>query len=98
MKVSFSPTALAALGEIHTYIAKDSPRAADEVVTYIEKLCLKLADFPGIGRPTGLEGIRVVPAVRYPYLIFYKVIEPGQEVRILRIRHGARKSLEPDEI
>ena len=98
MKVTFSPKALAALREIHAYIAEDSPRAAGEVIAYIENLCLKLADFPGIGRATGLEGIRGVPAVRYLYLVFYKVLEQTQEVRILRIRHGAREPLKPDEI
>ena len=34
-------------------------------------------------------GVRRIPMVRYPYLIFYKVID-GEAV-VLRIVHGARK-------
>lgn len=34
-------------------------------------------------------GIRRVPLVRYPYLIFYAL--SGGEVIVLRIVHGARK-------
>ena len=98
MKVTFSPRALAALSEIHAYNAEDSPRAAGEVVAFIESLCLKLGDYPRIGRPTDLKDVRVVPVVRYPYLVFYIILGASDEIRILRIRHGARKPLDPNDI
>jgi len=34
-------------------------------------------------------GIRRVPLLRYPYIVFYKVI--ADEVIVLRVVHGARK-------
>ena len=40
--------------------------------------------------------VRVMPVVRYPYLIFYTV--SGDELRILHIRHGARVPIDPDEL
>jgi toxin ParE1/3/4 len=49
-----------------------------------------------IGRfPQGFQevaerpGVRRVPLVRYPYLIFYKIF--ADEVVVLRVVHGARK-------
>jgi plasmid stabilization system protein ParE len=34
-------------------------------------------------------GVRRVPLVRYPCLVFYKII--AEEVIVLRVVHGARK-------
>jgi len=98
MKVRYSPQALLQLGEIHSYIAHRNPRAAKAVVARIEELCEKLGEFPGIGHESDHPGVRVLPVVRYPYLIFYTPITEADEVRILRIRHGRRRPLEPGEI
>lgn len=40
--------------------------------------------------------VRVVPVVRYPYLIFYVVQRDA--LIVLHIRHGARAPLQPDEL
>jgi plasmid stabilization system protein ParE len=37
------------------------------------------------------EGVRIMPVVRYPFLIFYAVSNRTDEVVILRIRHAARQ-------
>ncbi len=91
MKVRYSPRALAQLEEIHAYIGARNPRAAIAVTARIQELCERLGEFPGIGTATDQEGVRVLPVVRYPYLIFYKILDEADEVRILRIRHGARR-------
>lgn len=93
MKVRYSPRALAQLEEIHKYIAEYNPRAAAAVVARIQDLCEKLGEFPGMGAATDHPGVRMVPVVRYPYLIFYVVVAQSSEVRILRIRHGRRRPL-----
>jgi len=98
MKVRYSPRVLAQLEEIHQYIAQHNPRAATAVVARIEELCEKLGEFPGMGAATDQSGVRLVPVVRYPYLIFYAVIAEINEVRILRIRHGRRRPLVAGEI
>ncbi len=98
MKVRFSRRALAQLQEIHNYIAPFNPRAAGRAVARIEELCEKLSDFPGMGHATDQPGVRVLPVVRYPYLIFYTVLAEAEEVRILRVRHGRRRPLQPGEI
>jgi toxin ParE1/3/4 len=51
-----------------------------------------------MGRMTDQPGVRVLPVVRYPYLIFYTVVDESDEVRILRIRHGRRRPLAPGRI
>jgi addiction module RelE/StbE family toxin len=98
MKVRYSPQALLQLSEIHSHIAQHNPRAAKAVVARIEELCEKLGEFPGMGSITDHPGVRVLPVVRYPYLIFYRLIAETDEVRILRIRHGRRRPLVPGEI
>jgi len=98
MRVRYTRGALAQLDEIHTYITQFNPRAAVQVITRIEELCQKLGEFPGMGHLTEQADIRVLPVVRYPYLIFYTIIPADDEVRILRIRHGRRRPLTAGEI
>jgi len=93
MNVRYSQRALGQIEDIHRYIAQHNPRAAIQVVTRIEELCTKLGDFPGMGHRTEHGDIRVLPVVRYPYLIFYTIIPADDEVRILRVRHGRRRPL-----
>ena len=91
MRVTYSPRSLRQLEDIHSYISERSPRAARAVIERIRRLCEKLGDMPGMGTPTDQPGVRVLPVVRYPYLIFYVIREADNEVRILRVRHGARQ-------
>jgi toxin ParE1/3/4 len=96
MKVRYSPRALQQLEEIHRYIARHNPRAAKTVIARIEELCAKLGDFPGMGTLTDNPSVRTLPVVRYPYV--YQLIAEADEVRILRIRHGRRRPLQPGEV
>jgi toxin ParE1/3/4 len=98
MRVRYSPQALLQLEQIHSYIAQHNPRAATAVVTRIEELCETLGEFPGMGSITNQPGVRMLPVVRYPYIIFYLPMVEAREVRILRIRHGRRKPLETGQI
>lgn len=98
MKVRYSQRALAQIEEIHRYIARHNPRAATQVIARIEELCEKLGDFPGMGHRADEGDVRVLPVVRYPYLIFYTIIAADDAVRILRVRHGRRRSLSGSQI
>jgi toxin ParE1/3/4 len=91
LKVSFSPRSLAQLEEVHRAISDRNPAAARDVIRRIQALCSGLADFPNIGTTTDQPGVLVLPVVRYPYAIFYKVLEDQDAVRILRIRHTSRR-------
>lgn len=89
MRVRYSPGALRQVDEIFAYIAQDNEPAAKAVVARIQAIAILIGTRPFIGRPTEREDVRVMSVRPYPYVIFYKL--SGDEVRILRIRHTARR-------
>ena len=93
MKVRYSRRALTQVDQILSYIAKDNPAAAAAVAHRIDALVALLGRYPMMGRPTDKEDVRVMGVRRYPYIIFYRTIPSRDEVRILRVRHTARRPL-----
>jgi toxin ParE1/3/4 len=90
MRVVVREAATRDLDDILDWIAKDSPRAATELVRRIIARIDRLA-IPGlshIGRPGLVEGTREL--VEAPYIIVYMVDEPANEITVLAIVHGAR--------
>jgi toxin ParE1/3/4 len=92
MRVSYSPRAIAQLKEISSFIARDDEAAAAAMLDRIERLIMLLGKFPGLGRPTDKGDVRMISVPRYPYVIFYKILQ-DDEVRVLRVRHTARRPL-----
>lgn len=90
MKVRYTTRALAQLEQIHAYIACRNPTAAEIVARRITRSIELLAAFPYMYRRTSLPHVRVLPVIRYPYLVFYTIDDAKQEVVILRIVHSAR--------
>jgi len=80
------PTALVQLDNIFAYIAVHSQPSAHPVIARIKGSIDQLADFPYSGRASEIADIRELPIVRYPYIVFYAVDEPADEVLILRVR------------
>ena len=95
MRVSYSTRALTQLDEIFSYVARDNSLIASNLIDRIEALVLLLGQLPRMGRTTDKAGVRVIGVPGYPYLIFYRILEEKDEVRILRVRHSARRPL-PD--
>jgi toxin ParE1/3/4 len=89
MKVRYTVPAQADLDEIYCYISENNAFAADRIKRQIKIDADLLGDFPFISRESDYPGIRVRKVRKYPYLIFYSV--GADEVRILRVRHGARR-------
>jgi addiction module RelE/StbE family toxin len=89
MKVRYTVPAQADLDEIYTYISQHNPHAAERIKRQIKMDADILGELPFIARETEYSGTRVRKVRRYPYLIFYSVSE--DEVRILHVRHGARR-------
>jgi addiction module RelE/StbE family toxin len=90
MRVTYSPRALAQLQSIFAYIEEFNPRAAKAVVDHTQATASLLGASPWMGRRTNEKDVRVRGDTKYPYLIFYKVLEDMGEVRILRVLHGAQ--------
>ena len=73
--------------EITGYVRDFSPTAAARLELRFIDVAETLATFPERGRPIG-RGRREILVVR-PYVIRYAVL--AEEVRILSVRHGARR-------
>ncbi len=82
------PAARADLIEIGDFIAQDDPRRAASFVVEIERKMREAAERPMSfpARDELHEGLRVARHGRY--LIFF--VEQGDEVRVVRVLHGAR--------
>ena len=94
MKVVLSPRARNDLHAIKSYIAKDNPRAADEVVQELLRQTSRLEKRQWIGRAYEGEDRRVLSVPRYSYLIFFDIDPDHQTVEILTYWHMSR--LPPD--
>ena len=89
MKVRYTDTATADLEDILSYLIERNPRAAATVGQAIETTVARIAAFPESAQATDESTVRMAPAGRFPYLIFYSVAE--SEVQIIRVLHGARR-------
>ena len=82
------PAARMDLIEIGDFIALDNPERAASFVAEIESCMIEVAERPGSfpARDELHQGLRSARHGRY--LIFF--VEAGDEVRIVRVLHGAR--------
>ena len=90
MRIRYRPTALAQLDAIFDYLKDRNPAAARRVIATIKHSIDLLADFPRSAKPSEIPGIREMPIVKYPYVVFYAVDDDAQEVFILRVRHTSQ--------
>ena len=89
MRVRFSAPALAELDAILADLGEKNHVAARRFEHRIRGVAERIGRFPrGFQEVEERRGVRRVPLVRYPYLVFYKVYD--DEVIVLRIIHGAR--------
>ncbi|MGH6778387.1 MAG: type II toxin-antitoxin system RelE/ParE family toxin [Bradyrhizobium sp.] len=94
MRVRYTPRARSDLTAILEYIDARSSPGAMNVKRAIQKTIELIGEFPEGGRRAGEEGARVLPAGRYPYLIYW-TIEAG-EAWLVHIRDARRKPWEGD--
>ena len=90
MKITFDPAASADLDDIFSWISKDNPQAAYDMIARI-KARVGLLATPGLaymGRPGRDEGTHEL--VEAPYIIVYEVHEELGEIIVLSVVHGAR--------
>jgi toxin ParE1/3/4 len=90
VKLRYRPTALTQIDAIFSYIEAHDPSAAHRLMRRIKRTIERLAEFPYSARPSEVSGIRELPIVRFPYIVFYTVDETAQEVQILRVRHTSQ--------
>lgn len=89
MKVVWSRRAIRHLTHVRKYIAKDSPKAAQEVATRILEAVERLADYPNLGHPGRKPGVRELVVPQTPYIIPYRV--RGERVELIAVFHGRQQ-------
>ena len=92
MRVRYTPRAFADREEIFAYLDRRNPRAAREVKVFIKQRIVSLGANPERSRQVKELGVRAHWLGRYPYIIYYRIV--GDEVRIIHIRHAARRPWE----
>jgi toxin ParE1/3/4 len=75
MKVRYTPLARADREAIFQYLKERSPRGASNVIAAIRTPARQLADNPYSGPATERPGIRVKLVGRYPYKLFYRILD-----------------------
>jgi toxin ParE1/3/4 len=96
LPVRFTPAAADDLDEAFAYVTTRNRAAAAALLARIEQAVEHLGDLPEMGAPLTPEEFELVePGVRFvvvePYLVFYRVADPG--VIVLRVLHAHRDSL-----
>ena len=89
MRVRWFRHALLDLEEIETYIAKDNPAVAVDVILKIIKAVSLLKEQQGIGRAGRVPGTKELVVPDLPYIVPYRVKDG--EVQVLRVYHTSRK-------
>jgi plasmid stabilization system protein ParE len=89
MRVRYAPRARDDLVTILDYLDRRSPQGARNVKRSIQKALELIGDYPEGGRLAGHEGVRVLPAGRYPYLIYWSI--EGGDAWIIHIRDARRR-------
>ncbi len=73
---------------IMSYISKDNPLIAKQIILIITQNAKKLSNSPGIGRPGRVKSTRELVLTDIPYIIAYRATDSS--VEILRILHQSR--------
>lgn len=90
MKLRASASAEHDLAEIRRYIAVDSPRAAERVISRIRAAAVNLIVSPDMGRTGKADGTREWVVRGLPYIIVYQVDWSRDEIVLVNVFHGAQ--------
>lgn len=91
MKVEYSRRAVADLCKIsansrRTFGSRVAEALESRIRAVVDRISREPLSAPEVEQRPGLH---VVPLIRYPFKIFYRIID--EQVRILHIRHTARR-------
>ena len=92
MKAEFTNRAVADLRKISAQSSKEfGDRVAAALELRIRAAVEQIANAPeSAPRVEQRPGMRVLPLVRYPFKVFYRIVD-SDTIRILHIRHTARR-------
>jgi len=88
MKLIWTSRAMRDRDEIYDYINADNPAAAANLDEIFVERAKTLKDYPNLGRTGRITGTREL-VVHRSYILLYDI--NGDNVRILRVLHAARR-------
>jgi len=91
MRVRWTTDAVDDLERICDYIAESRPESARRVAQSVLERISELQSFPRIGRLGRVEGTREIAFPPLPYVAVYEILDAQDEVRVLRVLHGAQQ-------
>jgi len=91
MRVRWTTDAADDLERICDYIAESRPESARRVAQSVVERIGTLKEFPHLGRSGRIEGTREIAFPPLPYVAVYEILDAQDEVRVLRILHGAQR-------
>jgi toxin ParE1/3/4 len=90
MKVIYADEALDSLDGILAFIATNYPTKSAAFEKRLRAVVMRIGAWPeSAAEVAERPGVRVVPLIRYPYKVFYRVTSDA--VEILYIHHAARR-------
>jgi plasmid stabilization system protein ParE len=90
MKVVYTDEALHNLEEILRYFESNYPTVSTAFEKRLRAVVARIGAWPESAQEVAeRRGVRVVPLIRYPYKVFYRVT--SEAVEILHIHHAARR-------
>lgn len=92
MEIFWTSSAINSLKSELRLLNEINPEIAKKIKIRIQEKAELLSENPFIGVRYGIRDIRKICVVEYPFSIFYNI--KNQKIKILRIRHDARKPLE----
>jgi toxin ParE1/3/4 len=91
MRVRWTTDAADDLERICDYIAEIRPQSARRVAQSVVERIGTLEAFPNLGRSGRVDGTREIAFPPLPFVAVYEVFNDRDEVRVLRILHGAQE-------
>jgi plasmid stabilization system protein ParE len=90
MRVVYTDDALADLDEILDYIDANYPAISSAFRQRLRAVTVRIGVWPESAEIVRQRsGVRMVPLIRYPYRIFYRIGDDA--VEILHVHHAARR-------
>jgi toxin ParE1/3/4 len=89
VEIVWSAVARTRLREIHAYVARDKPKAAERLAIRIVAMVEALRNHPHMGRAGAEPGIRELVIGSTPYIVLYRV--RAERVIISTIWHGVQR-------
>jgi plasmid stabilization system protein ParE len=87
--IVWSPRAIEHLWHFRSYIARDNPKAANQIAGTLLDAVERLAALPNLGRPGRVAGTRELVVPGTPCVIPYRL--RGDRLEIIAVFHGRQK-------